>query len=294
MPTEPVRRPAGARTRGAVAMVWLLFGLAACTATGPAPNAAQQSATSLSQSAARALARGDTAQSLAHYESALAAAESVEDFELSGAALLNLALVHSRSGDLAAAHARVDRILAASLRYPPAMRARAAARKALLYLDAADPTSALRWADTAQAGCPAPCELAAALAGVRAHVALQRGELAAAAAHAEHAAKMASESGQPAEQANALRLLGRARARNGEADAAAAVLAQALAIDQRLGLPERIALDLLYAGDNEHGRLQIAAAREFYERALTVYLAAGQHRAAESARGRLAALPGRN
>ena len=286
------RRRAELLRRAAGAAAWCLAaaGLPGCGSAPPVLNPAQQGATSASQAAARLLARGDTAQALAQYERALAAAESVEDFALAGATLLNLALLHGRSGELAAGHARLDRILASPQRYGTALQARAATRKALLYLDAPDLDAALAWADKAQAACMAPCELGAVLADLRAHVALQRGDFALAAQLATMAAQLAVQAGQAAEQANALRLQGRAGSRLGQTGEAAAALAQALAIDQRLGLPERVALDLLYAGENEERRGNTAAAREFYERALVVCQAAGLAPAAEALRTRLAAL----
>ena len=99
----------------------MLSGLAAgalmgCGTPPPPLNPAQQSAVAASQSGARLLARGDFVQARAQYGRALAAAESVEDFALAGAALLNLALLDGRMGELAAGHARVDRILAAPQR----------------------------------------------------------------------------------------------------------------------------------------------------------------------------------
>ncbi|MDE2452874.1 MAG: hypothetical protein KGL43_04715, partial [Burkholderiales bacterium] len=94
--------------------------------------------------------------------------------------------------------------------------------------------------------------------------------------------------GQSGEQANALRLLGRARSQAGQADAAADALAQALAIDRRLGLPQRIGLDLGAAAENERGRGRIDAARDFYERAATVYEASGDLDAARLMRERSA------
>jgi tetratricopeptide (TPR) repeat protein len=263
--------------------------LAACGSARPPQNPAQHNATTLSQAAARAWARHDAAQARTLYENALAAAESVEDFDLAGAMLLNLALVQGASGDLAGAHARVDRIVNAPQRYGASWVARASARKALLYLDAPDDTAALTWAERAQAACATPCELDATLSNLRAHVALQRRDSDAAAQWAARAATQAAE--ETAERANALRQLGRARKQLGQADAAAAALAQALAIDRKLGLSERVALDLVEAADNEAVRGQTAAAREFYERAIDVYQAAGQSKAADAARQRLAALP---
>ena len=283
-------RPAAWRRIAAGTVVALA---AACSSTppSPGPNAAQKSALNLAQAASRSLARGDLAQARAMYEASLKAAESVEDFDLAASALLNLALVQSRAGDQAAAHARLERILSAPQRYGPAMVARASARKALLHLDQPDLDAALRFADAAQAACAAPCELAAMLADLRAHVALQRGDPASAATLAARAAELASAAGQEPERANALRLLGQSRSRLGQNEEAASALAQALAIDRRLGLAERIGLDLVYAGHNEESRAQLAAAREFYQRALEVYRAAGNAAAAETVRARLAALP---
>jgi tetratricopeptide (TPR) repeat protein len=263
--------------------------LAACGSARPPQNAAQHNATTLGQAAARAWARHDATQARTLYENALAAAESVEDFDLAAAMLLNLALVQGASGDLVGAHARVDRIVNAPQRYGASWVARASARKALLYLDAPDDTAALGWAERAQAACATPCELDATLSNLRAHVALQRGDSNGAAQWAARAATQAAE--ETAERANALRQLGRARKQLGQGDAAAAALAQALAIDRKLGLSERVALDLVEAADNEAARGQTAAAREFYERAIDVYQAAGQAQAADSVRQRLAALP---
>lgn len=282
---EALRRALAAAACGLAAA-----GLLGCGSAAHVLNPAQQGAIAASQSAARLLARGEVAQARSQYERALAAAESVEDFALAGATLINLALLQGRSGELAAGHARLDRILAAPQRYGAALQAAAATRKALLYLDAPDLDAALAWAGKAQAVCPAPCELGAVLADLRAHAALQRGDFALAAQLATTAADLAVQAAQAAEHANALRLQGLARSRLGQTGEAAAALAQALAIDQRLGLPERVALDLLYAGDNEQRRQQPATAREFYERALVVYQAAGLAVAAESLRVRLAAL----
>lgn len=279
------RRPAWAGL-GALS----ILALAGCASAPQPSNPARQVAINLSQVAARALARGDLATARGQYESALAAAESVEDFALAGATLLNLALVQSRSADLGGAHARLDRLLAAPQRFGAALHAAAAARKALLLLDQPDLDAASTWASTALATCPAPCEWAAALANLRAHVALQRGDATTALAQALQAGERAQAAGQTAEQANALRLQGRARTRSGQADAAAAALAGALVLDQRLGLSERVALDLIFAGENELSRAQTAAAREFFDRAATVYQAAGRRQAADAVRARMAAL----
>jgi len=283
-----LRPRADLAARGGVVVAALALLLAGCGSARPPQNPAQQGAHNAAQAAARAWSRGDATQARALYERALAAAESVEDFDLAGAMLLNLALVQGSAGDLAGAHARVDRILAAPQRYGAATASRAAARKALLYLDAPDLDAALTWTDRAQAGCGAPCPLDATLANVRAHVALQRGDAAGAAQWATRAGAQAAE--QSTEQGNALRLLGRARTQLREHETAATALAQALAIDRKLGLSDRVALDLVAAADNEAARGQSAAARDYYERAIDVHEAAGRHQAADDVRKRLAAL----
>jgi len=270
----------------AVAAAALL--LAACASTPPAQNPAQRTASTLAQAGARAWARGDAVQARASYERALAAAESVEDFDLAGAMLLNLALVQGASGDLAGGFARVDRIIDAPQRYGATMVARASTRKALLYLDVPDTDAASNWAERAQGACGNPCPLDATLNNLRAHVALQRGDANSALQWATRAATQADE--ESAERANALRLSGRAQRQLGQGDAAATALAQALAIDRKLGLGDRIALDLVYAAENEAARGNAAAAREFYARALDVYQAAGNSQAADGVRLRLATL----
>ena len=269
----------------------LVMALSAGCGTPPprAPNAAHEAASTLNQQGARALQRGDAEAALALYSRALALADSVEDFDLGGATLLNLALVHSQLGQAAAAQQSVDRILAAPQLYPAALQARAAARKALLALDGPDHDAALRWADTAQRGCAEPCELSAAMADLRAHVALERGDVESAARLADGAAGLALAAGQEAEQANALRLAGRAHSRAGRTENAATLLAQALVIDRRLGLSERIGLDLIAAADNEARRAQPELSRAYLERALSVYLAAGNRAAAQGLRARIAA-----
>ncbi|MFZ2653066.1 MAG: hypothetical protein WA210_23520, partial [Burkholderiaceae bacterium] len=150
---------------------------------------------------ARALRRGDLNAALASYNEALAASDSVEDFEAGGTTLLNLALVHAKLGQLDAAHARahldaaharVDRILNAPQRYSETLRGQAATRKALLYLDSRSHGLALHWADQARAVCTDPCPLAPTLANLRAFVALERGEADRAIDQATRAAQLAA------------------------------------------------------------------------------------------------------
>lgn len=284
-------RPAAAgacRLALALAAAGLLAGCS--SAPDLAPSRAQDQAVATSEQAARLLARGDLAAARQGYLGALAAAQAVQDPALEGAALLNLTLVNARLGDLAGADAAVDRILTAPSRFGPGLLGRAAARKALLRLDGNLPDEALRWADQAEQACEHPCALAAAMHNLRAQVALTRGDAAAAAAAAQRALAAAEAAAQPAEAAGAQRLLARAWMQQADptrAPQVADALARALATDRRLGQPDRIALDLLLAADNEDQRGQTAAADELLDRALAVYTATGDRRNADRVRERV-------
>ena len=281
----------GARA-AASAVVLLATLLAACGSPPPAVSAPQAALRAAQQAGGRALARGDTAGALAAYRQALAAAESVEDFDGTATARLNLAAVLVRVGQPAEAEAQLDALLSRPQRFAPALLQQAAARKALAALDGGRTADALAWADRAEDGCAAPCAVAPAMGNLRAAVALAQGDAARAAALAERAAGLAQAGGARAEQANAWRLQGRALTARGDTDGAAVVLARALDEDRALGLPDRIAADLLHAAENEERRQQVAAARGFYERAWQVSRAAGLDRLAERAAARLAALGG--
>lgn len=287
------RAEPGAASPGATLLLAALLSACAGPAPEAAPSRAQQQAVVSSERAGRQLARGDLPAARQGYLLALASAQAVQDPALEAAALLNLTLVHARLGDLAAAHGAVDQILGAPARFDAAVQARAAARKALLRLDEGADDEALRWADVATAGCAAPCALAPALDTLRGQIAFSRGDLAGAVAWARRAADAAAAAAQPAEQAGALRLLARAQTRLGETGPAADALARAWAIDHPLGQPDRLALDLVYAADNEDRRGNPEQATDLYRRALAVYDATGDVRNAQALRQRLANRPAR-
>lgn len=118
--------------------------------------------------------------------------------------------------------------------------------QALLALDRA--AEAGQVLDLAAGRCGAGCTAAPSLEILRGRASLQRGDIAAARAHAERGLGLLRERDEPLETANAWRLLAAARLAGG--DAAALVAAQAaLDIDRRLALPEKIARDWLLIGD---------------------------------------------
>ena len=267
------------------------FLLAACgSPAGRGPSPADETARAQNQAGTRSLASGNLTGALAQYRSSLAVAESVENFELAGANLLNIAVVHERLGQWNESHAAADKILSAPLLYGSQTVTGAAARKAFVHLDQGDATAALRWADAAERDCAPPCSPLAALENLRAHIALEHGQTDKAIAHASRAAGLSTAPAMEAELANAQRLLGRAFTRANQFVDSAQSLTSALVIDRRLGLTARIALDLLYAGDNEMRRNEKAGARHFYERAAAVSAAAYDEPGVRAARQRLEVL----
>jgi len=274
---------------GAALVACLLAGGCSSPASR-APSPVLEAARSQNQAGTRALEAGNSAGALALYRSSLAGAESIEEFDLAGANLLNIALAHAQLSQWSEAHAAVDKVIAAPRYYGQDNAARAAARKALIHLDQGDAQAALRWADTAERGCAAPCAFTATLENLRAHLALEQSQTDAAIRHASRAVDLATPPTMEAERASAWRLLGRAYTRAGRSAEAAQMLANALELDRRLGLTARIALDLVYSGDNQARNGDSALARELYERAVTVYVAAGNTKGADLARLRLAAL----
>ena len=284
----------------------MALALSAC-AGPPArpPSPTQALADTSAAQALRAFQRADWALAQARYQAALQAAVALQDPARTGAALLGLSAALARQGDLAGAQAAVDQILADPQAFDASLQARAATRKALLLLDGPAPDAALAWADRASALCAAPCALAPTLDNLRAHRALARGApaealtlaraagaAAQAGAHSNAPSSAQSTSApidaQEGEQAGALRLQGRALAALGQTESAATALAQALAIDRRLGLPDRVALDLLLAADLDDQRGRRAAATALLHKALEVYRASGDSARAEALRQRLA------
>lgn len=252
----------------------------------PLANPALNAAREQNIAASRLLDSGNPARAIELYRQSLKAAEAIEDFELAASNLSNLALAHARLAQWRDAHAAVDRVIGAPQRYGTAAVALAGARKALIHLDEGALDDALRLAQLAEQGCPSPCGYAATLANLRAQVALMRGANDEAARHAARAADLAG-TAQPAEQATALRQWGRALSLTGRHTEAAQALARALSLDKQLGASAGIALDLIYAGDNEARRGDLSLARDFHQRALTVYTALGDSSGAALARARL-------
>ncbi|UCH54181.1 MAG: hypothetical protein JSW09_05250, partial [Pseudomonadota bacterium] len=109
----------------------------------------------------------------------------------------------------------------------------------------------------------------------RARLALARADHTAALAVARAALAANRRHGDRTEEANSLRLIGDAALRRHELDSAYAAYAEALEIDKALGLPSKIARDLIGIGESRRAQGHAHDAVGYFRRAQSVALAAG-------------------
>lgn len=253
--------------------------LAACGSAPPAQSDAdtrRERLVELNDRAQRAVARGDLRRAAALYREALRIAESFEDFRSIGVNALNLAAVHQALGESEAAHRALERVLAAPARFEEPLVAQAAGLKVSLALQARELGAAEDWLKRAEGECKAPaCRIQTALLILRAQLTLERGATGESRSQAARALAASRAENSREEEANALRIDGRAAAAQGGHAEAVALLIQALAIDKRLALPYKIGLDLMALAETELMRGERQAGRDYAQRALDVSRAAG-------------------
>lgn len=252
----------------------LLFIVSAtgCSAPPKPSTAARQEAALEANRKGEAYVRhGELENAARSYREALRFSQALEDAEGIAANAINLSIVRQRQGRFAEARASLAAVLdQRNLKFSNARLAEVSLRQALLDLDEKNLAGADAWMAKATGHCAERCPAGAAIHNVRAQLALQAGRTDAAflAARSAHDASRAS--GDQAEQANALRLLGIVGLKNGEAASARQHLEQALAIDRELGAPRKIALDLLALGQAAALGGDRESARAYYARALAV------------------------
>jgi tetratricopeptide (TPR) repeat protein len=253
--------------------------LAACGSAPPAQSDVEvrrERLVDLNDRAQRAVGRGELRRAAALYREALRVAESFEDFRSIGVNSLNLAAVHQALDEPEPAQRALDRVLAAPARFDTAAIAEAAGRKSSLALQAGDLGTAEQWLARAERECrPPQCRIQIALLNLRAQLVLERGGPGEARGLAAKALAASRAEGNREEEANALRIDGRAVARQGDPSQAVALLTRALDIDKQLTLPRKIALDLLALAEIELGRGMREPARDYAQRALDVSRASG-------------------
>lgn len=247
--------------------------LAACAQQPGKPLAARAAeAIEANRRAELRFRSGDFDGAVRQYQEALRIAQSIEDVEGIAANAINLSIAYQRLGKHAEARASLAPVLDQSrLSFPSARLAQAALRRAVLDFDERRHAEAAEWLEKAATWCgQQECALSGAINNVRGLLALEAGRTDAAAASARAALEASRRTGDRAEAANAMRLLGNAAIRAGDAAAALAPLAEALAIDRELALPRKIYLDLVGLGRASALGGEGARARTYYERALAV------------------------
>jgi len=277
-------------------LAFLLVGLAlgGCGSVPPQSDAEvrRERQDDLGERAQRAIARGEIARAAGYYREALRIAESTEDFPAIGIYVLNLAATYQALDEAAPAQAALDKVLADTARFEQTVVVEAEARKAFIALQSRDLDAAADWLARAERDCAAPaCKAQVALQNLRGQLLLERGDAAQARTVMAGALAGAKAEGNQEEVANALRVDGRAAARLGEHAQALAALDQALALDKQLGLPRKIALDLIALAEVELARGGREAARDYARRALAVSRAAGSRRQQEDAQRLLGSVP---
>src|SRR5262245_2612399 len=260
------------RGRHWLAAVTAALALVGCA--GPAPQSEgdyrRDQVLRAHQRGSDAVVRGEYGRALQHYESALDQARSVEDGDAVAINLLNMAALLHRSGEFAAARARLMQVIDHVPPLPGPYIGRAEARLALIDLQSGRPTEAAQRAARAEQHCGgADCTWRPALLNVQASILLQEGDSAAAESRARDALAIARGKDER-EEANAWRILAAVSARTGRQDESRKHWLAALDIDRRIGAPERTVLDLLGLARLELDAGDRAAARAYARRAAEI------------------------
>lgn len=265
------------RLRGAVLHVAAgLIVLAAGCGGGKAPLTNSSLAQSrLAQAETRAAAfvkAGDYPRAARQYAEAMRIAATLENSDAIAANAINLSVVQQWLGRDAEARAALAAVLDDP--YTPFSERRklqAELRRAILELADGQLGAAAIWAGQAERRCAATsCEYAATILNVRAQVELDSGRGAEAARLAQAAAERSRGGADRAENANALRTLGRAHLAQGQAASALEPLRQALALDREIGDPRKILADLAELARAAEAAGDSAGARDYRERSLAV------------------------
>ena len=247
--------------------------LAACVAPPPAtpPSAGEAAMIDANRRADAYLRGGDLEGAARQYREAVRVARSVEDAEGIATNAINLSIVYQRLGRPDDARVSLALLLERSpLAFSADSLAQAALRRSVLDMEERRTADASAWLERAAAYCGRGCTVSAAIQNVKGQLALEAGRPDQAAAAARAALSASRSTGDRAETANALRLLGGVALRSGDGAGAAGFLQEALAIDKDLAAPRKIYLDLIALGRASALKGDRSAARAFYERARAV------------------------
>ena len=269
-----------------VALLVLALAITAGCGSKPVAPPAQTSSQSQSKLAdaegrAAALMRAADLEGAARqYGEAARIAATVENVDAVAANSINQSIVYQWLGRDADARDALSRVLDDPRRpFSERRRLQAELRRAIIDLALQNPASAATFAERAAQRCAGfACEYAATILNVQAQIALEGSRAADAEQLAARAGERARSRGDRAEQANALRMLGKSRRVQGNAKEAIPSLEQALAIDRDLADPRKILADLTELSLASSATGDRDAAKDYYERAVTISRALGETR----------------
>lgn len=271
--------------RALALLALLALAAAGCGGTKPVAQPAQTASQSYSkladaeQRAAMLMRAADLEGAAAQYGEAARIAATVENVDAVAGNSINQSIVYQWLGRDADARDALSRVLDDPRRpFSDRRRLQAELRRAIVDLALQNPVSAATFAERAEQRCAGNCEYAATILNVQAQIALEGSRAADAEQLASRAVDRARSRNDRAEQANALRMLGKARRVQNNAKEAIAPLEQALAIDRDLVDPRKILADLTELSLASSAAGNRDAAKDYYERALTVSRALGDKR----------------
>jgi tetratricopeptide (TPR) repeat protein len=262
------RRPR--RAAVAVLLSCTLLGLAGAGCSGAVPKPvppAKERAGTWNRRGLAAEARGDRDGALAAFRKELKINRSIEDTDGSAVALVNLARLHRRNGELPSAKETIDSAL---LLVPPEspLFPETAFEKGKIELAAGDLPAAKGWAEKAvlaEKGASA-----GRMRNLLARILFLEGKIDDARARAGEALEANRTEGARGEEANSLRLLGDIAAARADRKAAEGLYLEALSIDKGTAESGKIASDLRALGAVAEARGDTAGALAFYSRAVEV------------------------
>jgi tetratricopeptide (TPR) repeat protein len=265
--------------------------LAACGSAPEKQNSRTEQANKLSARGDSAFLQGEYEKAKNDYLQALRINQSVENTAALAIIRFNLARVFRELAHPEQAHLQLDALFSESvLPYPPATLAAAAALKSQFYLEGNEPSLALSWVEKGDGYCQNKCPVAGSLLLLRAQLAQRDNRLDEALKFSDGAVSALNSGAQQMELANAQRLSGEISLAKNDLARAIQSFQQALATDQKLGVPGKIRLDLLRLGTAYERAGDAKTALHFYARALTVSDAMGSVQGADEVRAYMKSL----
>lgn len=232
----------------------------------------------------KAYREGGYTFALAEYLKAFNKSRSLDDMDSVAVNALNLTVTYRKMGDHENAHRYAEYLLKSKgLSFAPHHLAQAAYLKALLLFDRGEIGEAAKLVDVGLDYCKqGDCLIKGSFYNLRSRIAIWQNDFLSGKKLATQALKINISEGNLKEKANSLRLLAGAMLSLSEVEAARISYMDALAIDRKLGLSSKIALDLEGVGKSLFKLHSYASARSYFERALSVLEGEGKGEESEA------------